>query len=59
MNECIRCHDAPATCDFGFCFDCVWDVRVEFEGGFHRLREYLRAWNRFATWCEQRGEAIV
>lgn len=49
-GECIRCADAPAVDEFGYCGHCHWAVKAECEEGFYRLREYLRGWARFDDW---------
>src|ERR1700753_3918770 len=51
-EECIRCNEAPAVDDQGYCGHCHWAVRAEVEEGFYAMREYLRAWARFDEWCE-------
>lgn len=56
-HDCIRCHDAPAVDEDGYCGHCHWAVRVELEEGFMQLREYLRPWLAYATWCESHGVA--
>ena len=53
-EECIRCNEAPAVDEQGYCGHCHWAVRAEVEEGFYALREYLRAWARFDEWCETR-----
>ncbi len=55
--ECIRCHDAPAVDELGYCGHCHWAVRAEIEEGFYQLREYLRSWAQFSEWCASRGLA--
>lgn len=47
---CIRCGEAPAADGDGYCGHCHWAVRAEIEEGFHKLREYLKGWARFADW---------
>ena len=42
-EECIRCNDAPAVNELGYCGHCHWAVRAEVEEGLYQLREYLRA----------------
>ena len=56
-EECIRCNEAPAVDEQGYCGHCHWAVRAEIEEGFYAIREYLRAWARFDEWCETRGLA--
>jgi hypothetical protein len=52
MSEsCIRCDEAPAVDEQGYCGPCHWAVRAEFEEGFRELRGYLEAWQRFTEWC--------
>jgi hypothetical protein len=52
MSEsCIRCDEAPAVDEQGYCGHCHWAVRAEFEEGFRELRGYLEAWQRFTEWC--------
>jgi hypothetical protein len=58
-EECIRCGEAPAVDELGYCGHCHWAVRAEIEEGFYQLREYLRAWSRFADWCDARGAAAA
>jgi len=58
FDECIRCREAPAVDELGYCGHCHWAVRAEIEEGFHQLREYLRPWARFSDWCEARGLAV-
>jgi hypothetical protein len=49
MSEsCIRCDEAPAVDEQGYCGHCHWAVRAEFEEGFRELRGYLEAWQRFS-----------
>jgi len=54
-TECIRCHEAPAVDEDGYCGHCHWAVRAEVEEGLRALREYLRAWANFDEWCAARG----
>ncbi|HZR95147.1 MAG TPA: hypothetical protein VFA56_05600 [Gaiellaceae bacterium] len=54
-QDCIRCADAPAVDDLGYCGHCHWVVRVEVEEGIDELRRYLEAWSLYAEWCEERG----
>jgi hypothetical protein len=56
-DECIRCNEAPAVDDLGYCGHCHWAVRAEVEEGFCQLREYLRSWAQFSDWCASRGLA--
>jgi hypothetical protein len=55
FDDCIRCHEAPAVDELGYCGHCHWAVRAEIEEGFYELREYLRSWARFSDWCQARG----
>jgi hypothetical protein len=55
FEECIRCTEAPAVDEFGYCGHCHWAVRAELEDGFRQIREYLRSWARFSDWCEAHG----
>jgi hypothetical protein len=59
FEECIRCCEAPAVDDLGYCGHCHWAVRAEIEEGFYQLREYLRSWARFSDWCQARGHAAA
>src|SRR5581483_3557946 len=59
FEECIRCSEAPAVDDLGYCGHCHWAVRAEIEEGFYQLREYLRAWARFSDWCHARVSATA
>jgi hypothetical protein len=52
FEECIRCSEATAVDDLGYCGHCHWAVRAELEEGFLQIRDYLRAWARFSDWCE-------
>ena len=56
---CIRCDEAPVVDDDGYCGHCHWAVRAEIEEGYYALREYLRAWARYADWCDARGLSTV
>jgi hypothetical protein len=58
-DECIRCNEAPAADELGYCVHCHWAVRAELEEGFYQLREYLRSWARFSDWCESRAQIPV
>jgi hypothetical protein len=55
FDECIRCGEAPAVDELGYCGHCHWAVRAEIEEGFYQLREYLRSWARFSDWCEAKA----
>jgi hypothetical protein len=59
FEDCIRCSDAPAVDDQGYCGHCHWAVRAEIEEGFHELREYLGSWALFTEWCDANGLAPV
>ena len=50
FDECIRCNEAPAVDEHGYCGHCHWAVRAESEEGFAKLRDYLRAWAQFDEW---------
>jgi hypothetical protein len=50
-EECIRCGEAPAVDEQGYCGTCHWAVLLELHEGLQQLREYLAAWARFADWC--------
>ena len=52
-EECIRCDEAPAVDEQGYCGHCHWAVRAEVEEGLYAIREYLRAWARFEEWCAE------
>ena len=39
LQECIRCGDALAVDELGYCGHCHWAVRAEIEDGFHQLEE--------------------
>lgn len=54
MN-CIRCGNAPAVDEFGYCGHCHWATRAEVDEGILRLRVYLDAWARYEKWCEAHG----
>jgi hypothetical protein len=59
FEDCIRCSEAPAVDDLGYCGHCHWAVRAEIEEGFFQLREYLRSWARYSDWCDARGVVAV
>ena len=59
LEDCIRCTEAPAVDELGYCGHCHWAVRAEIEEGFYQLREYLRPWARFADWCDDHGFAAA
>lgn len=58
-EKCIRCDDAFAVDDLGYCCHCHWAVRSEVEDGFQKLREYLRGWWRFEVWCDEHGQVAM
>ncbi len=53
---CIRCNNAPAVDENGYCGHCHWAVHAELEDGFYQLLEYLRIWARFEDWCSARDQ---
>ena len=55
FEDCIRCCEAPAVDELGYCGHCHWAVRAEIEQGFYHLREYLSSWARFTDWCDAHG----
>jgi len=55
FQECIRCNEAPAVDELGYCGHCHWAVLAEVEEGFAQIREYLRSWAKFSEWCESSG----
>jgi len=59
LDDCIRCGNAPAVDELGYCGHCHWAVRAEVEEGFSQLREYLRGWARFTDWCNAHGPAPI
>ena len=54
---CIRCCEADAADDQGYCGHCHWAVLVEVEDGVTLLEEYLAKWAGFADWCLDHGQA--
>jgi len=52
---CIRCEEASAVDELGYCAHCHWAAKAEVEEGLDRLRRYLRPWARYGDWCLQRG----
>ena len=54
-EECIRCNEAPAVDENGYCGQCHWAVRGEVEEGLYEFREYLRAHAQFDQWLEAHG----
>lgn len=59
MAACIRCGEADAIGEDGYCGHCHWAARTEFEEGFVKLRGYLENWQRFADWCAAHGRVAV
>lgn len=55
LHDCVRCNQAPAVTEDGYCSTCHWLVRVEVEDGFMRLQAYLRKWAGFAAWERTHG----
>ena len=49
-EECIRCNNALAVDEFGYCGSCHWEIQAEVERGFYQISRYLRAWDKFRTW---------
>jgi hypothetical protein len=58
LEICIRCTEAPAVDENGYCGHCHWISRLEVEVGIDQLGEYLRNWARFDLWCRERGAAV-
>lgn len=56
-ETCIRCDNAPAVDENGYCGHCHWSVKAEVDEGFYHLCEYLRLWARFDEWCAGRRAA--
>jgi hypothetical protein len=59
FDDCIRCNEAPAVDELGYCGHCHWAVRAEIEEGLCQIREYLRSWAAFSAWCESHGRAAT
>ena len=59
FEDCIRCGDAPAADELGYCGHCQWAIRAEIEDGFYQLRNYLSGWARFTEWCNAHGLAHI
>jgi len=57
FDDCIRCNEAPAVDELGYCGHCHWAVRAETEEGFYQIREYLVKWARFEDWCREHAMA--
>jgi len=49
-DDCIRCGEAPATDEDGYCRSCHWIVLTEIEYGMRTLRTYLARWSDFRDW---------
>jgi hypothetical protein len=58
-SECIRCGNAPAVDELGYCGHCHWAVKAEVDDGYFRLRQYLTKWARFDDWCSTRDHAAL
>ena len=54
---CIRCGEAAASDDFGYCGHCHWIIRSEVEEGLFQLRVRLRNEARFQEWLADHPEA--
>lgn len=52
FEECIKCGEAPAVDELGYCGHCHWVVRAEVEEGIYHLEKYLDAWAKFRSWEE-------
>lgn len=59
MRTCIRCDEAPAVTEDGYCGHCHWAVRTEVDQGLYELGGYLTGWARFADYCDQHGLATA
>jgi hypothetical protein len=59
MDECIRCAEAPAVDELGYCGHCHWVVLAEVDEGFRQIRDYLSSWALFSQWCESHGPAAA
>jgi hypothetical protein len=51
--ECVRCHEATATQELGYCASCAVQTHVEFTVGFRQLTEYLGLWAALDEWYER------
>jgi hypothetical protein len=54
---CIRCDEAPAVDENGYCGHCHWTVRAEVEEGLYLLRERLRKEVCFQEWLAKHRKA--
>jgi hypothetical protein len=54
-TTCIRCREAEAPRQLGFCAGCAAAAEQEASGGYDRLAEYLGAWAAFDEWLQRRG----
>lgn len=57
LAMCIRCDEAPAVDENGYCGHCHWAVRAEIEEGLHQLHERLRKEVGFQEWLARHPEA--
>jgi len=55
-DECVRCHEMDSVDEAGLCPHCYWGLRAEMDHGHEVMCDYLRAWARFAEWCDARGQ---
>lgn len=53
--QCIRCKEAPAADENGYCGHCHWAVRSEVSAGLYKLRELLQRYAAFNSWCVDHG----
>lgn len=56
-DACIRCDEALAVDELGYCGHCHWAVRAEIEEGFYALRVYLERQAMFSDYLANRGAA--
>jgi hypothetical protein len=49
--DCIRCDEALAVDNLGYCAHCHWAVKAEVVDGLYALMEYLEPHLRFSDWC--------
>ncbi len=54
---CIRCGEAFALDENGYCGHCHWAVRIEIDEGLCQLRERLRKEVSFQEWLARHSEA--
>jgi hypothetical protein len=54
-DDCIRCHEAKAVDQEGFCGHCHWAIRTEITIGVEQLNAYLDKYARYEDWCRQHG----